>query len=173
MDALEAIRTIRVIRKYRPDPLPDDIVDQIVNAGRRAGSSKNTQRWDFLVVRERATLAGLAKVGRYTGLLAGANVAVALVTPDPGTTDAPLSVMWDLGRAAQNMLLAAWSLRVGSCPTTVYQHDRCREILAIPADHHCEFILGFGWPADPSDLDRPPKRGGRKDLADILHLERW
>jgi nitroreductase len=173
MDTLDAIRTIRVVRNFRPDPLPDDVVDQIVNAGRRAGSSKNSQRWDFVVVRDPATLARLARVGHYTGLLAGANVAVALVTPDPATTDAPLSVMWDLGRAAQNMVLAAWSLRVGSCPTTVYEPDRCREILGIPADQHCEFILGFGWPADPADLDRPPRHGGRKEVGEVLHLERW
>jgi nitroreductase len=173
MDTLEAIRTIRVVRKYRPDPLPDDVVDQIVNAARRAGSSKNSQRWDFIVVRDRAILAELATVGHWAGLLAGASVAIPLVTPDPARTDAPLSVMWDLGRAAQNMLLAAWSLRVGSCPTTVYEHDRCREILGIPADRHCEFILGFGWPADPADLDRAPKEGGRKGVEEVLHLERW
>src|SRR5262245_30929468 len=100
MDTLEAIRRIRVVRKYRPDPLPDEVVDQIVNAGRRAGSSKNTQRWDFVVVRDQATLGKLAKVGHYAGLLAGANLAVALVTPNPASSDAPLSVMWDLGRSA-------------------------------------------------------------------------
>jgi nitroreductase len=173
METFEAIRTVRVVRRFRPDALPDEIVDQIANAGRRAGSSKNSQRWDFVVVRERATLAQLATTGNWAGFLAGASVAIALVTPDPAAADAPLSVMWDLGRAAQNMVLAAWAAGVGSCPATVYEPGRVRGILNLPADRHCEFILGFGWPADPADLTRAPRAGGRKALPELVHRERW
>jgi nitroreductase len=173
MDILEAVRTIRVVRRFRSDRLPDDVLDRILHAGRRAGSSKNSQRWDFVVVREPDTLRALSKVGRYAGLLAGSNVAIALVTPDPRHASAPLSVMWDLGRAAQNMVLAAWADGVGSCPITVYEHERCREILGIPADRYCEFILGMGWPEDPADTATPPKAGGRKGLDEVVHVERW
>ena len=87
--------------------------------------------------------------------------------------DAPLSVMWDLGRAAQNMTLAAWDLGVGSCPGTVYEQAACREALGYPDDHHCEFILSLGYPADPTDLTRPLRAGGRHDLASMVHRERW
>ena len=87
--------------------------------------------------------------------------------------EAPLSVMWDLGRAAQNMTLAAWDLGVGSCPGTVYDQAACRDALGYPADHHCEFILSFGYPVDPTDLTRPLKAGGRRDLASMVHRERW
>ena len=100
-------------------------------------------------------------------------MAIALVTPDPHAAAAPLSVMWDLGRAAQNMTLAAWDLGVGSCPATVYEQDVCRQVLGYPADHHCEFILSLGYPADPTDLTRPLKAGGRHDLGSMLHRERW
>jgi nitroreductase len=81
--------------------------------------------------------------------------------------------MWDLGRAAQNMTLAAWDLGIGSCPGTVYEQEACRSILGYPADHHCEYILSFGYPKDPADLTRPLKAGGRRDLASMLHEERW
>ena len=173
MDTIEAIGGQRVIRTFRPDPLPDETLGAILNAGRRAGSSKNLQRWAFITVTDRATLKRLSTLGPWAGHLAGASVAVALVTPDPRTADAPLSVMWDLGRAAQNMTLAAWALGVGSCPATVYQQAECRDILGYPADHHCEYILSFGYPADDAELTRPPKAGGRQDLAELLHAERW
>jgi len=55
--------------------------------------------------------------------------------------------MWDLGRAAQNMTLAAWELGVGSVPATVYNQDLARGLLGYPADRWCEFLLSFGLPA--------------------------
>jgi nitroreductase len=172
MDVLDAIRTNRVVREFSPEPLPDEAVGTILHAGRRAGSSKNLQRWAFIVVRDRETLRRLATVGRYAGHLAGASVGIALVTPAPGTGD-PLSVMWDLGRCAQNMVLAGWGLGIGSVPATVYDQPLARSILGYPDDQWCEYILSFGFPADPADLTRHPRAGGRHPLQDMLHRERW
>jgi nitroreductase len=168
----EAIDSIRVVRDFSDRPVADEEVDCIVNAGRRAGSSKNLQRWDFVVVRDRDRLRELSRAGPFAGHVANAAVAVALVTPDP-QQDQPLSVMWDLGRAAQNMVLAAWERGIGSVPATVYEHDLVDKLLGVPADHHCEFILSFGYPADESLLTAPKKAGGRAALADVLHEEEW
>lgn len=173
MDTWQAIRTIRAVRSFVPRPLPDDALERILNAARHAGSSKNRQRWTFIAVTERATLRALAAAGPYAGHVEGAALAVALVTPDPHASDAPLSVTWDLGRAAQNMVLAAWELGIGSVPATVHDQDRAREILGYPADHHCEFVLSFGYPADPADLTRPPRRGGRRAFGEVVRRERW
>jgi nitroreductase len=172
MGVWDAIRTKRMVRRFDPRPLPEAAIDRILDAGRHAGSSKNLQRWDFIVVRDRALLADLAKVGDYAGHLAGATIAIALVTPEPRPSD-PLSVMWDLGLAAENMALAAWELGIGSCPATVYRQDLARELLGYPEDRHCEYLLSFGYPADPDDLTRPPKAGGRKALSAIVHEGRW
>ena len=98
---------------------------------------------------------------------------VALVTPDPRASDAPLSILFDLGQAAANMMLAAWELGIGSVPATVYDHDRARQLLGYPADQHCEYLLSFGYPADPAALKRPPKPGGRRDLGEMVREERW
>lgn len=173
METLDAIRRQRVIRTFTTDAIPADALATILNAGRRAGSSKNLQRWAFVVVRDRAALERLSTVGPWCGHIAGASLAVALVTPDPRADGQPLSVMWDLGRAAQNMTLAAWDLGIGSCPATVYEQAACREVLGHPDDHHCEYILSFGYPADPTDLTRSPKAGGRHDLATMVHEGRW
>jgi len=173
METLEAIGRQRVVRAFQDRPLPAEVLTTILEAGRRTGSSKNLQRWAFVTITDRATLGRLSMVGPWCGHLAGAATAIALVTPDPRAAGAPLSVMWDLGRAAQNMTLAAWDLGVGSCPATVYEQDSCREVLGYPADHHCEYILSLGYPSEPTDLTRPLRSGGRHDLGSMLHAERW
>lgn len=172
MDTREAIRQVRVVRRYRPDTLPESLLTDIIDAGRHAGSSKNQQRWGFIVVRERDTLKRLGGAGPFAGHVPGAGAVVALVTPGP-VREQPLSVMWDLGRAAQNMVLAAWEMGIGSCPVTVYEHELVSGILGLPADRHCEYLLAFGWADDPDDLVRPPRAGGRLKLEEILHRERW
>ena len=172
MELEDAVGRLHVVRHFSAEPVSDDDMGAILNAGRRAGSSKNLQRWEFVVVRERETLARLAEVGPYAGHLAGGAVAIALVTPTPADEE-PLSIMWDLGRAAQNMVLVAWSRGIGSCPATVYDQPLCRSILGYPADRHCEYILNFGHPAAPGTLTRPLRRGGRKQMDEIVHWERW
>jgi nitroreductase len=173
MSVWDAVEHKRVIRRFDDRPISPDELVRILNAGRRAASSKNLQRWHFIVCRDREHLAELGGVGPWAGHLAGAAVAVALVTPDPAATDAPLSVMFDLGMAAANMMLVAWEMGIGSVPATVYEHDLARQLLGYPEDHHCEFLISFGYPADPDELTRPNKAGGRVALTDIVHDERW
>lgn len=173
MDTWTAIHTKRAIRSFDGRPLVPEHLQRILRAGRHAGSAKNLQRWDFIVCTDREELRALAEVGPWAGHLAGAAAAVALVTPDPRSDEAPLSIMFDLGQAAQNMMLVAWELGVGSVPATVYEHDLARRILGYPDDRHCEFILSFGYPADPAALSAPPKPGRRKPLKSIVHEGRW
>jgi nitroreductase len=173
MHAWDAIRTKRMVRRYEQRPLAPEHLLRIIDAGRHAGSSKNQQLWDFVVVEDRERLERLAGVGKYAGHLAHAAAAVGLVTPDPRAPGASLSLVWDSGLAAQNMMLAAWELGVGSCPVTVYDHDLAREAMAFPTDRWCGYLLSLGYPADPEDLTRPPKAGGRRPLDDVLHRERW
>ena len=171
--AWDAVRTKRAVRQFADRPIEPDALDRIVAAGRRAHSSKNLQRWAFIVVEDRDRLRALSAVGPYAGHVAGAAAAIALVTPEPRANGQPLSVMWDLGGAAAQMMVVAWELGIGSCPATVYEQERAREILGYPADMHCEYILSFGYPADPSVLTAPPRAGGRRAQDEILHRERW
>jgi nitroreductase len=169
----QAISTKRAIRSFADRPLAPEHLDRILRAGRRAASSKNQQRWSFIVVRERGHLAALARLGPFAGHLAGAAAAIALVTPDPRAPRAPMSIMFDLGQAADSMMLAAWELGIGSVPATVYEHGLARDLLGYPAELHCEYLLSFGYPADPADLTRPPRPGGRRPLEELVHDERW
>lgn len=169
----DAVSSRRVVRRFADRPLDEAHLDRILQAGRRANSSKNQQRWAFIICRDREHLRQLADVGPWAGHLAGAAAAIALVTPDPSATDAPLSVMFDLGMAADEMILVAWELGIGSVPATVYRQDLAREFLGYPEDCHCEFLLSFGYPADPSELTRPLKAGGRRPLDELVHEEHW
>jgi nitroreductase len=164
---------MRMVRRFEARPLEPAHLERILDAGRRAGSSKNLQRWDFILVVDRGRLHELAAVGRFADHLAGAAAAVALVVPDPRAPGAPLSITWDLGLAAENMMLAAWELGIGSCPATVYDHDLARQLLGFPDDRACEYLLSFGYPADPTDLTRPPKAGGRRSFREVVHRDRW
>jgi nitroreductase len=173
METWQAINSIRVVRKFAERPLTAEHLERVLNAGRRTGSSKNEQAWAFIVVQDRARLGDLAAVGPYASHLAGAAVGIALVTPDPTRDRHGLSLMWDLGRASQNMVLAAWELGIGSAPVTVFNHELVRQLLELPDDQHCEFILSFGYPADPAALTAPNRPGGRRPLAQVVHTERW
>ena len=172
MDVCEAINSVRVIRDFTDQPLSAEHEARILNAARRTGSSKNEQTWAFMVIRNREHLRELTSVGKYADHLAGAALAVALVTPDE-SAGWRNTRMWDLGRAAQSMVLAAWELGIGSAPATVFEQELVGRLLGLPEDRRCHYILSFGYPADPSELSAPNKRGGRKALEEIVHEERW
>jgi len=173
MTAWDAVHHKRAVRDFDARPLDAGHLERILEAGRRAHSAKNLQRWAFIVVRDRERLRALSTVGRFADHVAGAAVAVALVTPDPRAPGSPLSIVWDLGGAAAQMMLVAWELGVGSCPVTVYEHDRARELLGYPPEMHCEYLLSFGYPADPEILRRPNRPGGRLPVEAVIHEERW
>ena len=170
MDVAQAIRMKRAVRSFAPDPIPQQALQEIVNAGRRAQSAKNRQAWHFLVIRDHDALAALAKLGAYAGQLAGAAAAVAILTPNP---DERWSIMFDAGQAAAYMQLAAWELGVGSCPVTIYQPDEARELLGFPADLHLRVVLSLGYPADPGELTDSPHPGGRKAISQVVSYDRW
>jgi nitroreductase len=165
MEVEEAIRTLRAVRQFTDQPLPDAAVLAILNAGRRAQSSKNTQPWQFIAVRDRATLQQLAACGPYAGHLAGAALGVVLVGGGEKET-------YDLGQATAWMMLAAWEAGIGSCIATVYEPDKARAILGVPADYRIEHAISFGYPADPAAL-APPRQGGRRPLESVVRWERW
>jgi nitroreductase len=172
MDTITAIRSLRVVRKYADKPLTEDEVRTIADSARKTGSSKNTQRWDFVTIRDRVSLARLSGVTIYAKHLPFAGAAIAMVVDKPAP-DYPRSVLWDLGRAAQNITLCAWDMGIGSCPITVQDFGLAAEVLGLPHDKECQYIIALGWPADPDDLKRPPRAGGRKGYDEVVHTERW
>ena len=126
VNVLDAIGSLRVVRRYAERPLEPAHLEAILRAGRRASSSKNRQRWDFVVVTGRDGLRALSEVGPYAGHVAEAAAAVALVYPNP-SGEAPHSTNWDLGPGipehdprrlvARDRELPDHRLRAGAGPT--------------------------------------------------------
>jgi len=170
MDVAEAIRLKRAVRTFADEPLSPDDVTAILNAGRRAQSSKNTQPWRFVAVQDRSTLKTLAGLGTYAGHLAGAALGVVIATPDPAQR---WSILFDAGQAAGYMQLAAWERGIGSCLATLYEPEAARALLAIPPEFHVHVALSFGRPQDRSVMTSAPRSGGRQPAGSLVHWERW
>jgi nitroreductase len=170
MKVSEAIRKKRAVRQYQGKPLPDEAVVAILKAGRRAQSSKNTQPWHFIAIRDRQRLKQLAELGTYAGHLSGAALGVAILTPDPSQR---FSIMFDAGQAAAYMQLAAWELGIGSCLATIYDPEKARELLGFPDDLHLRIAISFGFPDSEEAITNPPRPGGRLPMEQVVHWERW
>lgn len=170
MNVNEAIRHKRAVRNFSSDPLPDDAIRTILNAGRRAQSSKNTQPWHFIAIQDPITLGELSQLGNWAGHLAGAAMGVAIITPDP---EQRFSIMFDAGQAAAYMQLAAWELGIGSCLATIYEPDKARLLLGFPDDLHLRIAISFGYPESSELISRPPRGRGRKPFDETVHWEKW
>lgn len=170
MDVSYAIRTKRVVRKFADRRLSEEDITSILNAGRRAPSSKNEQTWRFIAIQDRAVLRELSQCGEWAGHLAAAALGVAILTEDPL---AKFQTMFDAGQAAAYMQLEAWGRGIGSCPASIYDAERARSILGFPAELHLRVALSFGFPADPAKVSAPPRKGGRLPLDSMIHREKW
>jgi nitroreductase len=165
MNVLDAIHSRRAVRKFSADPVSDETIEAILRAGARAQSSKNTQPWRFIVIRDQSMLDTLSKLGDFAWHVAGANFAVALV----GAVDSTWN-SFDLGQAAAQLQLAAHELGVGSCIAAMYQREEAKQVLGIPSDRSFFCVISFGY---PSEAHQPFKMGGRKPLGDLVMWDRW
>lgn len=163
MDAYTAIRTKRDTRAYQARPLSDAAVDRILQAGRMTGSSKNSQPWGFVTVRDQAQKETLAGCGQFATHVPSAPFVVAIVLTSEGGP-------FDAGRCAQNMMVAAWAEGITSCPVVMHDAECAARALGLPEGHRVAVVLPFGYPDEsaPRRESRP-----RRPLADLVHSERW
>ncbi len=168
-ETYDAILSLRAVRGYTDEPIPDEVVEQILQAARWTGSSKNTQPWELVVVRDRERLDRLAGCGSFSTPILNAPLVIAPIRLPDGHD-------WDMGRLSQNMMLAAAALGVASCPVTLHREDCAREVLGVPADHGCRWVVAFGWPDQEQHREhrkrlRTMVGAGRKPLDDMVHHE--
>lgn len=167
-DVYEAIRGLRVVRRFQDRPVAVEDRDAILEAARWTGSSKNRQSWAFVVLEDPDHIAELADHGDHTAPMRDAPLVIAPI----GLPDA---YDWDLGRAAQNMMLAAAARGVGSCPITLHRDPDARPVLGIPDDHTCRFVIALGYPDVEAEEEDRAKRGrrGRRPLDQLVYVERF
>jgi nitroreductase len=157
VDTFLALASRREIRDYAETPIPEDVVHRILDAGRLSGSSRNKQQWQFVVVGDHAAM---AECVHAPDNVLGAALVVAVAGDARG---------FDVGRATQNMLLAAWNDGVGSCPNGVSDADEAERIAGAPVS----IVLTFGYPAKPRDpeshtAEEWSARANRKPFDEVV-----
>jgi nitroreductase len=160
------IITKREVRDYDGRSIPEDVLRFIVEAGRLSGSSSNEQEWLFYVVQDKDVLRQVS-VAASRPIMADAGAVIVFVSTG--------SDGLDMGRAAQNVMLAAWAYGVGSCPNGFADEDAIKRILGIADEHEISIIVSLGYSksnAGPKsdDPDAIIARAKRKPLAEVT---RW
>ncbi len=165
MDAYRAIISKRDTRAFLDKPVPEDVVRRIVQAGRMAGSSKNSQPCRFVILDDPDAKAAIAACGDFAGWLPQAPLAIAVAVSNASKRDE-----FDAGRAAQNMMIAAWADGVSSCPTSMHRVEDARRALGLPEEFHVSTVIGFGY------RERAPKRvpeAARLPWDEYVRRNRW
>ena len=171
METWDAITARRNVRQFADRPIADDDLDRILEAGRRAPSSRNWQPWDFVVVTDREQLGALSGVWRGGGHIAGSAATVAIVLESSEDPQIRERARYDIGQATMQMMIAAADLGIGSGHSAVGDQDLARELLGIPADRFVGYLIDFGYPADRPL--KPIRRPDRRPFEEVVHRGRW
>jgi nitroreductase len=168
VDVLEAIRGRRSVRRFREGRIPDEHLRVVLEAGIWAPSAGNAQPWEFVVVRDRSTI---EKVRMFSpGLFGDPDTVVVLCVNRRrvrGRGPHEVVAVMDVAMAAQNMMLAAYSLGIGSCPVASFNRLAIRELLGIPEYVEPVLMVSLGY---PEEWPRPPTR---RPLEEVVHYERY
>jgi nitroreductase len=162
MDVFEAISTRRSIRKYKREPIPDDVLQKVLESARLAPSASSRQPWELIIIRNSGTKKSMAMACNDARFVEECDILI-VGTGDP-------SQKWyitDLSIAMEHMVLTAWENGVGSCWVGNFKEDMVKAILRIPHDKSVVACLTLGYPDE-----FPPKRP-RKELADLVHFEKY
>ena len=163
MEAYECIVSKRDTRAYLDKPLNEEELRNVLQAGRMAGSSKNTQPTRLILFRQRKRLEEVAACAKFSQHLPAAAAAIAICLPSTGSD-------FDAGRAAQNMMVAAWSMGIASCPCSMHDQECVKKTLGLPEDYRVVVVLALGYP-DPKVSMHLGKR--RVEMDELVHEERW
>jgi nitroreductase len=161
-DSYDLIVKLRAVREFSPEPISADDLGAILEAARWTGSSKNRQDWSFVVVTGER-LQGLAEHGDYTDPIRASAATIVLVKEEGGN-------LFDIGRAAQNIMLAARTKDVASCPITLHRSADARRFLGAPEGTETRYAVALGYPAAGA---APSRFGGRKPTEAVVRYEHY
>lgn len=180
MDLDQAIEERRSIRKFSDHFVTDQEINQLLEAARWAPSWRNSQVWEFIVVRDKELIEKITAAyregnpARNCSLAASALIVACARTGVSGTTDGVERTkftnwfMFDLGLAVQNLCLKAHALGLGTVVVGALGHDRCRELLDLPEGYEVVVALPLGKPA-LSGKEGP----ARKPVTEFAHRDRF
>lgn len=171
-DFTQQLRGLRQTRRFTDQPVPEDVLADLLEVARWTGSSKNTQPWHFIVVTDPATRQVMAESGEYAGFLAGAPLVIAIGMKG----ERPRRESYDEGRVTERIMLAAAAHGLGSGTGWFASggagEERVDAALAVPEGMSVIQAIGIGYPAEADQRARSV-RGGRKPLEEIVSRERY
>lgn len=165
MDAYLDIVSVRVVREYADRQIPDESLHRILEAGRATGSSQNRQQWKFYVIRGAAQREALAESVYAPDNIRKSPAVVGITTTGRSA--------FDIGRCAQNMILAAWADGIGSAPNGVREPEQARSVIGHSDEESISTLLSLGYPLRPhtpkeGDAEGILRRIKRKPLDELV-----
>ena len=170
-ECITLLRGLRAVRHFRPDPVPEEALADILEVARWSGSAKNSQPWEFLVIRNRATLTALAALEGFVKHLAGAQMAIVLVMAGENEE----AETYDEGRLSERIGLAAAAHGLGSSIAWFAGEGRAaaKQLLEIPEERLVRTAISVGYPDEAAHGARPKPAQARKPLSELVHEERY
>lgn len=173
MDVFEAIHGRRSIRKFRPDPIPSELLHRILDAAHWAPSAGNLQSWEFVIVQDQQKKQEVAKAALGQSFITQAPVVIVVCADTQrssikyGERGKVLYSLQESAAAAQNIILAAYALGLGTCWVGAFFEEALSESLSLPSGVVPVSIIPIGYPAQKSSAPR------RAELTDIVHFETY
>lgn len=165
MDPYQAIITKRDTRHYTGEAIPDEVLTRLLGAARMAGSAKNHEVNRLIVCRDQTVKDALAQAGDFSSWIGSATAIIGIAAP------VDTMRMFDVGRMAQNIMIAAHAEGLGSCPVTLHHQDAARTATGLAKNMEMTMVITLGWPA-PDAPDSPLKRA-RVSLENLVAYDQW
>lgn len=165
MTPYEAIITKRDLRVYTDAPIPADVMRRVLQAGRMAGSAKNFESNRLVVVTDQTVKDALALAGDFSSWIGSSAAIVGFATPEEQLR------MFDVGRQAQNMMVAAHAEGIGSCPVTLHHPDRTALAVNLPDGWVMPMVITLGYPV--ADHPDSPLKRQRVALDELVSYDRF
>ncbi len=165
------VRSLRAVRHFRSEPVPDQALADILDVARWSGSAKNSQPWEFIVIHDCDTLTALAALGGFVKHLAGAQIAFVLVMAGENAE----AETFDEGRLSERIGLAAAAHELGSCIGWFAGEARsaAKQLLGIPEQRLVRTAISLGYPDEVAHHARPKPAQARRPLSELVHQERY
>jgi len=171
MEFYELLKKRKSVRKYKPDLVPDEVLNRILEAGRIAPSAKNIQPWHFIVIKDSEIKRKVAEVCRGQHWIADADVIICGCSLEKiawGRMGGYMSSFAvDLAIAMDHMILAATNEGLGTCWIGAFDEKKVKEILQVPDDVRVVALTPIGYSAEE------PKDRGRKGINEIVSYNRF
>ena len=169
---IRLLRTVRQARQYKPDPVPEDVVADLLEVARWTGSSRNSQPWQFIAITDKEQLRKISQLRTPINWVAGAPLAIAIVLDGQSET----SEAYDEGRVTERILIAARARGLGGGVAwygNESQRAEAKRILGIPEDRAARSVVVIGYPTSVTDPRPNRATPGRRPLSELVSYNRW